>query len=155
MARETAPYGEIIPSWFAKTFDNFFAWIPNIEIPDARADMVAAFGTDSPANIWSVSDAANIDDPLAAAIANPNFDEAKETMDTFQRHVLGEVGQHGRHIAYNYIVPGLRWNYFRDTGPEEGVGWNFLATTLNGLEEWLDPSDPTWEGRATAVPTPV
>ena len=65
----TKSYGEIIPSWFTKTFDPFFAWIPNIEIPDARADMIAAFNSESPGNIWGIDEPDRIDAKLDAAAA--------------------------------------------------------------------------------------
>lgn len=151
---ETASYGEIIPSWFDKTFDNFFAWIPNIEIPDARADMVGAFGTDSPANIWSVSEPDEIDAKLEQAIQSLDYDEAFELMTQVQEYILSQ-GQFGRHIAYNYIAPGLAWNYYHRTGPAEGEAWNFLSTSLGALEDWVDPNDPSFDGRSQQTPTPA
>jgi ABC-type transport system substrate-binding protein len=150
----TKSYGEIIPSWFAKDFDAFFAWIPNIEIPDARADMVGAFGTGSPTNIWGVSDPANIDEPLERAIQSLDYDEAFEIVKGVQEFVL-ENGQFGRHIAYNYVAPTLYWNYVKPTGPNEDEGWNFLSNSLAAVDEWLDPNDPSFDGRKEPTPTPV
>jgi hypothetical protein len=71
-----------------------------------------------------------------------------------QEYIL-ENGQFGRHIAYNYINPGLFWNYVHKTGPAEGEDWNFLAGSLDGLDEWIDPNDPSYVGRDTPTPTPV
>lgn len=151
---DTASYGEIIPSWFDKTFDNFFAWIPNIEIPDARADMVGAFGSDSPANLWSVNEPDQIDAKLEQAIQSLDYDEAFALMTEVQEFILSQ-GQFGRHIAYNYIAPGLAWNYYHRTGPAENEAWNFLSTSLGALDDWIDPNDPSFEGRSSQTPTPV
>ena len=71
-----------------------------------------------------------------------------------QEYIL-ENGQFGRHIAYNYIAPTLAWNYLHLTGPAEGEGWNFLAGSLQARDEWIDPNDPTFQGRDEPTPTPV
>jgi hypothetical protein len=49
----------------------------------------------------------------------------------------------------------LFWNYVHKTGPAEGEDWNFLAGSLDGLDEWIDPNDPSYVGRDTPTPTPV
>lgn len=151
---KTAPYGEIIPSWSDGTFDNFFAWIANIEIPDARADMQAAFGTGSPSNFWNISKPDEIDAPLAAAVATVDTDEALELVNGVQRYIL-DNGQFGRHIAYNYIFPQLTWNHYHNTGPADGENWNFISSSLGALDDWLDESDPTFAGRQSPTATPV
>jgi ABC-type transport system substrate-binding protein len=147
-------YGEIIPSWFAKTFDPFFAWIPNIEIPDARADMKSAFHSTSAANIWSVNEPDKIDAPLDKALAEFDYDTAYELIRGVQDFVV-ENGQFGRHIAYNYVVPTLSWNYRKMTYPADGEGWSFLAGSLWAHEAWIDTDDPTWEGASQPAPTPL
>ena len=150
----TKGYGEIIPSWFAKNFDPFFGWIPNVEIPDARADMISAFDSSSPANIWSVNEPDRIDARLAAAAAELDKGAANEILREVQDFVL-ENGHFGRVIAYNYISPAVRWNYLHATNPGEGQGWNFLANSLTALDEWIDPDDPTFSGRQSPTPVPV
>jgi ABC-type transport system substrate-binding protein len=151
---KTGPYGEIIPSWTTGNFEPFFAWIPNIEIPDARADMIAYYKSDSPSNIWGINQPDEIDAPLTQALAELDNDAAYELVAGVQEYIL-ENGQFGRHIAYNYINPGLFWNYVHKTGPAEGEDWNFLAGSLDGLDEWIDPNDPSYVGRDTPTPTPV
>lgn len=151
---KTGPYGEIIPSWSAGNFEPFFAWIPNIEIPDARADMITYYKSDSPSNIWGINEPDKIDAPLTAALAELDDEAAFELVSGVQEFIL-ENGQFGRHIAYNYIAPTLAWNYLHLTGPTPGEGWNFLAGSLQGLDEWIDPNDPSFEGRESPTPTPV
>ena len=152
----TKPYGEIISSWFApeRNFDAYFGWIPNIEIPDARADMAGAFGTGTQTNIWGVSEPEMIDAKLERAIQSLDYDEAFELMREVQEFVLAN-GQFGRHVAYNYVQPTLHWNYLHATGPNADEGWNFLANSLDGVAEWLDSADPSYEGRQEPTPTPV
>ncbi len=144
----TKSYGEIIPAWQSKNFDPFFGWIPNVEIPDARADMVSAFLSTSPANFWNVNEPDEVDAKLQAALEILDIDEAVALLQEVQNFVL-ENGQFGRIIMYNYIAPFVRWNYFRDTGPNEDEGWNFLASSLAPLENWIDTDDPSHAGRAT------
>lgn len=151
---KTATYGEIIPSWSDGSFDNFFAWIANVEIPDARADLLAAFGTGSPGNFWNISRPDEIDAPLAAAVATTDLEEALELVNGVQEYIL-ENGQFGRHIGYNYIFPGISWNHYHTTGPAEGEGWNFISSSLGALDEWIDESDPSFEGRQSPTATPV
>lgn len=143
----TKSYGEIIPAWQSKNFDPFFGWIPNVEIPDARADMVGAFLSTSPGNFWNVNEPDEIDAKLLQALEMLDIDEAVALLREVQDFVL-EAGQYGRIVMYNYIAPFVRWNYFRDTGPSEEEGWNFLASSLAPLENWIDTEDPSYEGRA-------
>ena len=142
----TKSYGEIIPSWFNKTFDPFFSWIPNIEIPDARADMAAAFKTGAPGNIWSVEEPDAIDAKLDAALAELDFETANELIREVQDFVI-ENGQFGRCICYNYIFPFMAWNYLHPPLKTEAEGWNFLPYSLDAIEQWLDPNDPAFENR--------
>jgi ABC-type transport system substrate-binding protein len=148
---KTAPYGEIIPSWSAGNFEPFFAWIPNIEIPDARADMIAYYKSDSPSNIWGINKPDEIDAPLTQALAELDYDAAYELVAGVQEYIL-ENGQFGRHIAYNFIVPTLYWNYVHSTGPAMGEGWSFLSSSLDALDEWIDPNDPSYTGRDEPTP---
>jgi peptide/nickel transport system substrate-binding protein len=145
---EVQTYGEIIPSWGTKDFDPFFAWIPNIEVPDARADMNLAFRSDSPGNIWGANEPDLLDAKMAKALTIFDVEEASAILREVQDTVL-ENGQYGRTIMYNYIAPTLYWNYFKATGPDEESGWNFLANYISQLDSWLDQNDPTFEGRGT------
>lgn len=145
---KTGPYGQIIPSWASKKFEPFFGWIPNVEIPDARADMVAAFSSTSPGNIWGINEPEKIDAKLQKALTLADQNEAFKLLKEVQDLAL-ENGQYGRIIMYNYVAPGAKWNYFKDTGPSDAEGWNFLASSLAPLEHWLDSDDATFKGRAT------
>jgi ABC-type transport system substrate-binding protein len=142
----TKSYGEIIPSWFNKTFDPFFAWIPNIEIPDARADLIGAFNSGSKGNIWSVDEPVKIDAKLDAAAAELDKEVAYEILKEVQEFVM-ENGQFGRCICYNYIFPALRWNYMHPPLASKSEGWNFLANSLNSVDQWIDSNDPSFSGR--------
>ena len=150
----TKPFAEIIPSWAARDFDAYFGWIPNVEIPDARADLAGAFSTESRTNYWGVSQPELIDDKLQRATESLVYDDAFQLVREVQELVLAN-GQFGRHVAYNYITPTLHWNYAHTTGPNDEEGWNFLANSLNAVEEWLDPDDPSYDGRKEPTPTPA
>lgn len=143
---KTANYSQIIPAWQSKKFDPFFGWIPNVEIPDARADLVSALSSTSPANFWGINEPDKIDAKLQKALTLTDQGEAFKLVKEVQDLVL-EHGQYGRIIMYNYIAPTLRWNYVHDTGPSADEGWNFLASSLAPLETWIDPSDPSASGR--------
>ena len=143
-----AGYAEIIPAWNSKKFDPFFGWIPNVEIPDARGDMVSAFNSTSPGNIWGVNEPELIDAKLSRALETLDNAEAQKLMREVQDLVL-ENGQYGRIIMYNYIAPGLFWNYYKATGPDPDSTWNFLSNGLDTLETWIDESEPSYKGRAT------
>ena len=149
----TKPYLEVIPSWLAHDFDPFFSWIPNIEIPDARADMIGAFTTGAGSNYWDISDP-YIDETLLAAKQELDYETAFQMVRDVQDYVM-ERGQFGRSICYNYIYPAIRFNYNHPqlSSPEEG--WNFLDTSLQAHEQWIDPEDPSIEGRNAPPPTPL
>ena len=149
----TKPYLEIIPSWIAKDFDPFFSWIPNIEIPDARADMIGAFTTGAGSNYWDVSDP-YIDETLIAAKQELDYETAYQMVRDVQDYVM-ERGQFGRSIAYNYIYPWIGYNYnkIETKSPEEG--WNFLAVSLQAMEHSLDLNDPSAATRQASTPEPL
>lgn len=145
---KTANYSQIIPAWQSKKFDPFFGWIPNVEIPDARADLVAALSSTSPGNFWGINEPEKIDAKLQKALTLLDEKEALKLVNEVQNLVL-ENGQYGRIIMYNYISPTLRWKYLHDTGPSDDEGWNFLASSLAPLETWIDTADPSASGRST------
>ncbi len=151
----TKPYLEIIPSWNNNDFDPFFSWIPNIELPDARPEILAAFGTGGGSNYWEISDEW-LDDQLTDALQDTDYDSAYEKMAEAQRYIL-ERGQFGRNICYNYIVPVMRYNYnwAATTNRAEGSGWNFLANSVHVFEQWLDTDDPSIQGREPEPPVPL
>ncbi len=149
----TKPYLEIIPSWIAKDFDPFFSWIPNIEIPDARADMIGAFTTGAGSNYWDVSDP-YIDETLIAAKQELDFETAYQMVREVQEYVM-ERGQFGRSICYNYIYPYIGYNYNKIEKKSEEEGWNFLAVSLQAFEHWLDLDDPSASDRQAPSPVPL
>ena len=149
----TKPYLEIIPSWIEKDFDPFFSWIPNIEIPDARADMIGAFTTGAGSNYWEVSDP-YIDETLTAAKQELDYDKAFDMVRDVQDYVM-ERGQFGRSICYNYIYPWIGYNYNKIEKKSEEEGWNFLAVSLQAMEHYLDLDDPSASDRQAPEPTPL
>ena len=149
----TKPYLEIIPSWIAKDFDPFFSWIPNIEIPDARADMIGAFTTGAGSNYWDVSDP-YIDETLVAAKQELDYDTAFQMIRDVQDYVM-ERGQFGRSICYNYIYPWIGYNYNKIEKKSDEEGWNFLAVSLQAMEHYLDLDDPSATDRQAPEATPI
>ena len=149
----TKPYLEIIPSWIEGDFDPFFSWIPNIEIPDARADMIGAFTTGAGSNYWRVSDP-YIDETLVKAKQELDYETAYQMVRDVQDYVM-ERGQFGRSICYNYIYPWIGYNYNHPSTKSSEEGWNFLAVSLQAMEHWIDLDDPTAADRQAPVPTPL
>jgi len=143
----TKGYGEIIPAWASKNFDPFFGWIPNVEIPDARADLVGAFDSGSRGNIWNVNEPELVDAKLSQAIQLTDLDEANVLLREVQDLAI-ENGQWGRVIMYNYIAPTAYWNYNKSVWPSPEEGWNFLATAVTALNWWNDTNDPSYSGRS-------
>ena len=149
----TKPYLEIIPSWIAKDFDPFFSWIPNIEIPDARADMIGAFTTGAGSNYWEISDP-YIDETLTKAKQELDYETAYQMVRDVQEYVM-ERGQFGRSICYNYIFPWIGYNYNKIEKKSDQEGWNFLAVSLQAMEHWLDLDDPSASDRRAGTPVPL
>ncbi len=149
----TKPYLEIIPSWNARDFDPFFSWIPNVEIPDARADMISAFTTGAGANYWEVSDP-YIDETLTAAKQELDYETAYQMVRDVQEYVM-ERGQFGRSICYNYIFPWIGYNYNKIETKSDQEGWNFLAVSLQAMEHYLDLDDPSASDRRAGTPVPL
>ena len=100
---KVATYGEIIPSWTTKDFDPFFAWIPNVEIPDARADLAAVFNSTSTQNYWGINEPELIDAKLDKALTLVDYEEAYALVREVQDLAI-ENGQWGRCIGYNYVA---------------------------------------------------
>ncbi len=150
----TQSYGEIFPSWFDKTFTTFFSWIPNLTVPDGRADLAAAFKTDAAGNYWGVSEPDEIDAKLDAAIQEFDFETANELVREVQDFII-ENGQFGRHIIYNAVEPTVAWNYLHPALKSETEGYTFESESLQALNSWIDPDDPSIEGRTEPEPRPL
>jgi hypothetical protein len=73
-----------------------------------------------------------------------------------QRIIL-ENGQYGNVVLYNYINRGAGWNYYHSNekvapmAGEPGQGYNIFAGHLAPANVWLDPNDPSYQGRATVT----
>lgn len=150
----TQTYGEIFPAWFEKTFTTFFSWIPNLTVPDARADLAAAFKTDAPGNYFSVSEPDEIDAKLDAATQEFDFDTANALVREVQDFII-DNGQFGRHIIYNAVSPTVAWNYLHPALKSETEGYTFESESLQALDSWIDPDDPSIEGRTEPEPHPL
>ena len=150
----TQSYGEIFPSWFDKTFTTFFSWIPNLTVPDGRADLAAAFKTDAAGNYWGVSEPDEIDAKLDAAIQEFDFEAANGLVREVQDFII-ENGQFGRHIIYNAVGPTVAWNYLHPALKSETEGYTFESESLQALASWIDPDDPSIEGRTEPEPRPI
>ena len=150
----TQGYGEIFPSWFEKTFTTFFSWIPNLTVPDARADLAAAFKTGAAGNYWDVSEPDEIDAKLDAAIQEFDFETANGLVREVQDFII-ENGQFGRHIIYNAVSPTVAWNYLHPALKSETEGYTFESESLQALNSWIDPDDPSIEGRTEPEPHPL
>jgi hypothetical protein len=56
---------------------------------------------------------------------------------------------------YNYIFPGLNWNYWHPSAKSDTEGWNLLPYSLATHDDWLDSNDPTIAGRAEPSVRPL
>ena len=112
----------------------------------------SAFHSTSAGNIWSVNEPDKIDKPLEDSLAEFDYDTAYELVKGVQDFAM-ENGQFGRHIAYNYVVPGLRWNFLKGPYPEDpATNWSFLSGSLWAHNQWNDTDDPSWEGTSQPAP---
>ncbi|MCY3920796.1 MAG: hypothetical protein OXG27_00170, partial [Chloroflexi bacterium] len=66
-----------------------------------------------------------------------------------------ENGQFGRHIIYNAVEPTVAWNYLHPALKSETEGYTFESESLQALDSWIDPDDPSIEGRAEPEPRPL
>ena len=150
----TQSFGEIFPAWIERTFTTFFSWIPNVTAPDARADLAATFKTGAPGNYWGISEPDEIDAKLDAATQEFDFEQANALVRQVQNFII-ENGQFGRHIIYNAVLPTVAWNYLHPALKSETEGYTFESESLQALDSWIDPDDPSIEGRTEPEPHPL
>jgi peptide/nickel transport system substrate-binding protein len=144
---------EIIPNLANGEFPNWFAWTSQVSSPDPRAELRQTFHSTSTANFEHV-DNPDLDALLDQALVSVDYEEGVELIRDAQRLIL-ENGQYGNVVLYNYISRSAGWNYFHGNNkvapapPEPGQGYNIFAGHLASKNVWVDPNDPSFQGRAT------
>jgi peptide/nickel transport system substrate-binding protein len=146
---------EIIPNLANGTFPNWFAWTSQVSGPDPRAGLRSTYHSASTANFQKV-DNPELDKLVEDALLTADYEQAVELSRQAQRIIL-ENGQYGNVVLYNYISRSAGWSYFfgnqkvRPTDSEPGQGYNIFAGHLSAKNSWLDPSHPSYQGRANVT----
>jgi ABC-type transport system substrate-binding protein len=146
---------DIIPNLANGQFPNWFAWTSQVASPDPRAELRQTFHSTSTANFQHVANP-DLDALLDQALVSVDYEEGVELIRDAQRIIL-ENGQYGNVVLYNYINRGAGWNYYHSNekvapmAGEPGQGYNIFAGHLAPANVWLDPNDPSYQGRATVT----
>ena len=146
---------DIIPNLANGQFPNWFAWTSQVASPDPRAELRQTFHSTSTANFQHVANP-DLDALLDQALVSVDYEEGVELIRDAQRIIL-ENGQYGNVVLYNYINRGAGWNYYHSNekvapmAGEPGQGYNIFAGHLAPANVWLDPNDPSYQGRASVT----
>jgi ABC-type transport system substrate-binding protein len=147
-----ATYDEdIIPNLANGNFPNWFAWTSAVTGPDPRAGLFNTFHSEGQGNFQKVNNP-DLDRLLGRAMLTADYEEGVDLVRQAQRIML-DKGQYGNVVLYNYISRGAGWNYFHGnskvapTDAEPGQGYNISAGHLAPEKVWIDPNDPSYQGR--------
>jgi len=139
---------DIIPNLSNGKFPNWMAWTSQVNSPDPRADLRAAFNSQSTTNFNKVN---NPELDKLTDDARQTSDVAKAVSLTLEaQKIIMANGQFGNIVLYNYIGRTAVWNYFKanlKAGPsagKAGVGWNIHAGMLDAKNAYIDPKDPSY-----------
>lgn len=142
---------EIIPNLSNGNFPNWFGWTSQVNSPDPRTDLFNSFNSTSPSNFQHVNNP-DLDKLTVDALSTSDFNKGREAALKAQEIILAN-GQFGNVILYNYISRTAAWNYNHfnlKTQPSAGkpaAGYNIFAGHLVAKNAYLDPRDPSWQGR--------
>jgi peptide/nickel transport system substrate-binding protein len=145
VSSEIKTYVQITQGLVDKSLSFWFGWGNPFDTPDPRATLFRAYHSTGSENQWGTNQPGGVvidglDDNLAKARVTFDNDEAREVVYEIQRQLL-EFGGGGIQIYYNYIGQSLNWPYLRGYS----VSPVYFAQDIKNW--WLDPDDPTFEGR--------
>jgi ABC-type transport system substrate-binding protein len=132
-------------------FPDWFAWTSAVSGPDPRQGLRSTYHSTSSTNYNKVNNP-QLDSLLDAAIQETDQKKAVDQVRQIQR-ILIENGMYGNIVLYNYIYRSAGWNYFHTNwkvapAPDKpGEGYNIFAGHLSPALTYLDPKDPTFQGR--------
>jgi peptide/nickel transport system substrate-binding protein len=142
---EVRTYVQISQGLADKSLSFWFGWGNTFDTPDPRAALFRYFHSTGSENQWGTNQPGGcvvdgLDDDLANAKTELDIDAAKEIILDVQRKLI-EVGGGGIQIYYNYIAQVLTWPYLKGLRPAAVYFWQ------DRKNFWLDPDDPSFEGR--------
>jgi ABC-type oligopeptide transport system substrate-binding subunit len=139
---------DIIPNLANGEWPNWMAWTSQVNSPDPRNDLMAAFHSAGSANFQKVNNP-ELDKLLEDAIGTADLDDARESVLKAE-DILLKNGMYGNIILYNYILRSAVWNYFGSNYKEPpaagkpAIGYNLFAGHLASRNVYIDPKDPSY-----------
>ena len=139
---------DIIPNLANGEWPNWMAWTSQVNSPDPRNDLMAAFHSAGSANFQKVNNP-ELDKLLEDAIGTADLDDARENVLKAE-DILLKNGMYGNIILYNYILRSAVWNYFGSNYKEPpaagkpAIGYNLFAGHLTSRNSYIDPKDPSY-----------
>ncbi|MGH2588104.1 MAG: ABC transporter substrate-binding protein [Dehalococcoidia bacterium] len=149
---------EIIPNLGNGSFPNWFAWTSQVNSPDPRADLRNVYHTKGSTNfnkIGSLPGDPNFDAAIDEAVQLVDLEQAQAKVRAIQNQIM-ENAQFGNIVLYNYIGRSAFWNYWHPnlktppSGDKPAAGFNLFAGSLLSKLAYLDPKDPSFQGRPPA-----
>jgi ABC-type transport system substrate-binding protein len=149
---------DIIPNLGNGKFPHWFGWIGQVNSTDPRNDLRNSYHTKGSTNYNKVGllpGDPNLDAQIEDAGATVDRNEAIKKVRAIQ-DILMQNGQFGNVILYNYIGRSAAWNYYHGTlkvQPSPGKpasGYNIWPGHLPARSAYLDPKDPSFQGRPPA-----
>lgn len=149
---------EIIPNLGNGKFPNWWAWTSQVNSPDPRVTLRNVYHTKGSTNfnkIGSMPGDPNFDAALDDALATVDLKQAVTKVRAIQNQIM-ENAQFGQIVLYNYIGRSAIWNYWHPnlkvpaTGGRPAQGFNLFSGSLLSKLGYLDPKDPSYQGRPPA-----
>jgi len=149
---------EIIPNLGNGTFPNWFGWTSQVNSPDPRVSIRNVYHTKGSTNfnkIGSMPGDPSFDAMIDEAVQITDIKAASAKVRAIQNQAM-ENAQFGQIVLYNYIGRSAIWNYWHSnlkTPAKDGkpaAGFNIFAGSLLAKLAYLDPNDPSYQGRPPA-----
>ena len=145
---------EIIPNLSNGNFPNWTAWTSQVNSPDPRNDLYGTFHSKGSTNFNKVNNP-ELDKLLEEAVQHTDIPKGIAAARKAQEILLAN-GSYGQIVLYNYIARSAVWNYWHPTLAEypsagkAGRGYNIFAQHLAPGINYINPKDPSYQGRPTA-----
>ncbi len=139
---------DIIPNLANGKFPNWMSWTSQVNSPDPRNDLLAAFNSGGSQN-WQHVNNAELDKLTSDATLTADLTKARDLIQQAQKIILNN-GQFGNVVLYNYISRAAYWNYLHGTLKKDpsagkaGEGYNIFSGHLGAKLTYINPKDPTY-----------
>jgi len=119
----------------------WFGWDTEVLDPEPTAFLMSNYSSTTTLNKQFSVKIPGMDELLAKVGVELSIDKRKEMTREVERMLLKSYGG-GRIYSHLQITNTLRWNYFHaaESAP-------FSAAHLTAMYAWIDPDDPTYQGR--------